>query len=177
MFTKIFIILVVSLALFGTNTMGSTSVARTAIATANNFDQRKLLRTAGGDKKHVNAFNDDEIGPEDFAVVTSQHMMSESDEARLLQNQSSDGSVVIGLVIWFAIIAAIVVASCACCKCCPWYPHMCCAKDNGGCGEAQTGAAASTGAATAQTRAATSTGAAKAQTGTTASTGGVTRAK
>jgi hypothetical protein len=163
MFTKIFIILVVSLALFGTNTMGSASVARTAIATAKHYDQRKLLRTAGGDKKNVNAFNDDEIGPEDFAVVPSQHMMSESDEARLLQSQSS-GSTVLGLVIYFAIVAVIIVASCACCKCCPWYPHMCCAKDNGGCGTAQTGATASTGAATAQTGAA-------------AATGGVTRTK
>jgi hypothetical protein len=151
MFTKIFIILVVSLALFGTNTMGSTSVARTVIATAKNYDQRKLLRTAEGDKKHVNTFNDDEIGPEDFAVVSSQHMMSESDEARLLQDDSS-GSVVLGIFIWIAIIAGITVASCACCKCCPWYPHMCCAPDSGCCGPdnatAQTGAAASTSGVT-----------------------------
>jgi hypothetical protein len=151
MFTKIFIILVVSLALFGTNTMGSASVARTSIATAKHYDQRKLLRTAEGDKKHVNAFNDDEIGPEDFAVVPSQHMMSESDEARLLQDDSS-GSVVLGVFIWIAIIAGIVVGSCACCKCCPCYPHLCCAPDNGCCGPdnatAQTGAAASTGGVT-----------------------------
>jgi hypothetical protein len=165
MLTKIFIILVVSLSLFGTNTMGGTSVARTAIATAKNYNQRKLLRTAGGDKKHVNAFNDDEIGPEDFAVVSSQRMMSESDEARLLQNQSG-GSVVLGIFIWIAIIVAITVGSCACCKCCPWYPHMCCAPDNG-CGGPDN--------ATAQTGAAASTGGTKAQTGAAASTGGVTR--
>ena len=41
----------------------------------------------------------------------------------------STGFIVLMLFINIAIIVGIVIASCACCKCCVWYPYLCCASD------------------------------------------------
>lgn len=43
--------------------------------------------------------------------------------------QVSTGYIVLMVFINIAIIIAIVIASCACCKCCVWYPYLCCASD------------------------------------------------
>ena len=39
----------------------------------------------------------------------------------------STGYIVLVVFINIAIVVAIVIASCACCKCCIWYPYLCCA--------------------------------------------------
>jgi hypothetical protein len=48
---------------------------------------------------------------------------------RMLSSEMSDSDrVVLDWMITFVVIGAIVIASCACCKCCPWYDKLCCSS-------------------------------------------------
>ena len=71
-----------------------------------------------------NNFDDDFY---DFYVESCDGFKFELDDNGICQ--VSTGYILIMVFVNIAIVLGIVIASCACCKCCVWYPYLCCASD------------------------------------------------